>query len=116
MDKKLNVLQRATDNSGWAKSSQFSSSDVKEIKVFTARNDKSLSAIPSPLARMHLFEAAFDLLDKDELNNTNYSGDTYKKIISDCFDVFELIYNWNNHIKESRPLSIIKWNKENISW
>jgi len=113
MDKKLNVLQRTTDKTGWDKSNQFSTSDVKDIKVFTARNDKSLNAIPSPLARIHLFEAAFDLLDKDELNNTNFSGDTYKKIISDCFDVFELIYNWNNHIREGKPLTMIKWNREN---
>lgn len=111
MDKKLSVLQRSTDKTGWDKSNQFSSTDVKEIKVFTARNDKSLNAIPSPLARIHLFEAAFALLDKDELNRTNFSGDTYKKIISDCFDVFELIYNWNNHIK-NKSLSIIKWNSD----
>src|SRR5436190_53949 len=113
MDKKLSVLQRTTDKTGWDKSNQFSTSDVKDIKVFTARNDKSLNAIPSPLARIHLFEAAFDLLDKDELNNTNFSGDTYRKIISDCFDVFELIYNWNNHIREGKPLTMIKWNREN---
>ncbi|MCX6244674.1 MAG: hypothetical protein NTU98_08215 [Bacteroidetes bacterium] len=112
MDKKLNVLQRSTDKSGWDTSSQLSSTDIKGIKVFTARNDKSLNAIPSPFARIHLFEAAFDLLDKDELNNTNYSGDTFKKIISDCFDVFELIYNWNNHKKEGIPLSIVSWNRE----
>lgn len=112
MDKKLSVLQRTTDKTGWDKSNQFSTSDVNDIKVFTARNDKSLNAIPSPLARIHLFEAAFDLLDKDELNNTNFSGDTYKKIVSDCFDVFELIYNWNNHIREKKQLTIVKWNRE----
>ena len=112
MDKKLSVLQRESNKTGWDKSNQFSSGDVKNIKVFTARRDKSLNAIPSPLARIHLFEAAFDLLHKDELNKTNYSGDTYRKIVSDCFDVFELVYNWNNHIREGKKLSIVKWNVE----
>src|SRR6476661_5862203 len=99
MGKKLSITQRSYDKTGWHKSSQFSTSDIKDIKTFKARNDKSLNAIPSPFARLHLFEAAFDLLDKDELNGTDDSGDTFKKLVSDCFDVFELLYNWNNHLR-----------------
>ncbi len=112
MAKKLSIIPRAHDRTGWQKSSQFSPSDIQEIRVSKARNDRSLNAIPSPLARMHLFEAAFDLLDKDEINGTDYTGDTFKKLVSDCFDVFELIYNWNNHLKDGKELSIVKWNKE----
>lgn len=112
MGKKLSITQRAYDKTGWHKSSQFSTSDIKDIKTFKARNDKSLNAIPSPFARLHLFEAAFDLLDKDELNGTDDSGDTFKKIVSDCFDVFELLYNWNNHIRQGHRLSITRWNRQ----
>jgi hypothetical protein len=111
MGKKLSITQRSYDKTGWHKSSQFSTSDIKDIKISKAGNDKSLNAIPSPFARIHVFEAAFDLLDKDELNNTDYSGDTFKKLVSDCFDVFELLYNWNNHIRDDKKLSIVKWNR-----
>ncbi|RNI33610.1 hypothetical protein EFY79_18495 [Hanamia caeni] len=111
MGKKLSITQRSYDKTGWHKSSQFSTSDIKDIKISKAGNDKSLNAIPSPFARIHVFEAAFDLLDKDELNGTDYSGDTFKKLVSDCFDVFELLYNWNNHIRDEKKLSIIKWNR-----
>lgn len=113
MDKKLSIVQRSTDKTGWNKSNQFSTTDIKNIKSDTsATTDKSLNAIPSPLARIHLFEAAFDLVGKDESNNTCHSGDTYNKIVSDCFDVFELIYNWNNHLNDNKKLEIIKWEKE----
>lgn len=112
MDKKLSVVQRTTDKTGWDKSNQFNSTDIKQIKIYAARNDRPLNAIPSPLARIHLFEAAFEMLDKDELEQTNYSGDAYKKIVSDCFDVFELIYNWNNHLKDKKDLAIIRWHQE----
>ena len=112
MDKKLSVVQRTTDKAGWDKSNQFNSTDIKQIKIYAAKNDRSLNAIPSPLARIHLFEAAFEMLDKDELEQTNYSGDAYKKIVSDCFDVFELIYNWNNHLKERKDLGMIRWQQE----
>lgn len=112
MDKKLSIIQRATDKTCWDKTENFSSSDIGKIKITNVKHDKSLNAIPSPLARMHLFEAAFDLLDRDELNQTNNAGDAFKKLVSDCFDVFELIYNWNNHLKNGKDLKIVKWSTE----
>jgi len=109
---KLNVTQRNHDTTGWHRSNQFENDDINNIKVLNAKNDKSLNAIPSPLARMHLFEAAFTLVHQDELHGTNYSGDAYKKLVSDCLDVFELIFNWNTHIRENKDLKITSWNRE----
>jgi hypothetical protein len=109
---KLSVSQRNHDKTGWHSSTQFQYDDINNIRVLNARNDKSLNAIPSPLARIHLFESAFSLVYQDELNGTNVSGDAYKKLVSDCFDVFELLFNWNNHIREGKDLKIIKWEKE----
>lgn len=109
---KLSVSQRNHDITGWHASTQFQYDDINNIRVLNARNDKSLNAIPSPLARIHLFEAAFSLVYQDELHGTNVSGDAYKKLVSDCFDVFELLFNWNNHIREGKNLKISLWNKE----
>jgi hypothetical protein len=109
---KLSVSQRNHDKTGWHSSNQFQHDDINNIRVLNARNDKSLNAIPSPLARIHLFESAFSLVYQDELNGTNVSGDAYKKLVSDCFDVFELLFNWNNHIREGKDLKIIRWEKE----
>lgn len=109
---KLSVSQRNHDTTGWHNSTQFQLDDINNIRVLNARNDKSLNAIPSPLARIHLFEAAFSLVYQDELHGTNVSGDAYKKLVSDCFDVFELLFNWNNHIREGKDLKIVSWNRE----
>ena len=109
---KLNILQRNHDKTGWHNSEQLSDSDITNIKVLDSRNDKSLNAIPSPFARVHLFDAAFSLVYQDELYETNNSGEAYKKLVSDCFDVFELIFNWNSHVNEGKKLEIITWNKE----
>lgn len=109
---KLGVLQGTHDKTSWHNANQFKTDDIKNIKVLNTRNDKSLNAIPSPLARLHLFDAAFSLVYQDELQGTNYAGDAYRKLISDCFDVFELIYNWNNHIRESKDLRIVSWNRD----
>lgn len=110
--KKLSVLKREEKQSGWHSTTAFEITQIKEIKIFDSRSDKSLNAIPSPLARLHLFDAAFSLVHQDESQKTNYSGDAYKKLVSDCFDVFELIYNWNYHKQEGKPLSFVTWKKD----
>jgi hypothetical protein len=110
--KKLSVLKREEKESGWHPTPAFDITKIKEIKIFDSRSDKSLNAIPSPLARLHLFDAAFSLVHEDESQKTNYSGYAYKKLVSDCFDVFELIYNWNYHKQEGKPLTILSWSKE----
>ena len=110
--KKLSVLKREEKQSGWHPTPAFEITQIKEIKIFDSRSDKSLNAIPSPLARLHLFDAAFSLVHQDESQKTNYSGYAYKKIVSDCFDVFELIYNWNYHKQEGKPLSFVTWKKD----
>lgn len=110
--KKLSVLKREEKGTGWSGYSDFTLSQIKEIKIFDSRSDKSLNAIPSPLARLHLFDAAFSLVFQDESFKTNYSGSAYKKLVSDCFDVFELIYNWNHHKSEGKKLEVITWKKE----
>lgn len=110
--KKLSVLKREEKASGWSGYSDFTLSQIKEIKIFDSRSDKSLNAIPSPLARLHLFDAAFSLVFQDESFNTNYSGFAYKKLVSDCLDVFELLYNWNHHKSEGKKLEFVVWKKE----
>lgn len=109
---KLSALQRNHSKTGWHNSEQFNDSDIANIKVLDSRSDKSLNAIPSPLARIHLFDTAISLVYQDELYGTKNSGETYKKLVSDCFDVFELIFNWNSHIKEKKNIEIITWNRE----
>jgi hypothetical protein len=109
---KLSILQRTKDQTGWHKSKKFEDAEIAKIKTLDSRSDKSLNAYPTPLARIHLFDDAFNLVLSDERNGTKYSGEAYKKIVSDCLDVFELVYNWNSHIKEGKELEIITWNKE----
>lgn len=109
---KLSALQRNHNKTGWHNSDQFNDSDIANIKVLDSRSDKSLNAIPSPLARIHLFDTAVSLVYQDELYGTNNSGETYKKLVSDCFDVFEIVFNWNSHKKEGKNIELITWDRE----
>ena len=68
--KKLSVLKREEKATGWSSYKDFTLSQIKEIKIFDSRSDKSLNAIPSPLARLHLFDAAFSLVYQDDILKT----------------------------------------------
>lgn len=112
MGRKLSILDRTHSETGWHKSKQFDASEISQIKLSNAGNDKSLNAIPSPFARIYLTHAALELVDKDETNNTNIAGEAYQRLVSDMLDVFELLYNWNNHLKAGMNLEMKTWKKE----
>lgn len=109
---KLSILPRSKDQTGWHNSNKFADSEIAKIKTLDSRSDKSLNAYPTPFARIHLIDDAFNLVLQDERQGTNNSGRAYKKLVSDCLDLFELIYNWNYHLKEGKDLKIINWVKE----
>jgi hypothetical protein len=64
------------------------------------------TSIPSPFARFDLVRTAFSKLSQ----NTDLSGDPNdERLVSDCFDVGEVFFNYDK-IKDK--LQITKWDKE----
>ncbi|SFM82391.1 hypothetical protein SAMN05428949_0923 [Chitinophaga sp. YR627] len=64
-----------------------------EVENITASkgSSKAGTAIPSPLARMELFDTAFNILASD---NISLEGNTiYHQLVSDCLDVLQLIFS-----------------------
>lgn len=112
MGYKLSIVQRQYNMTGWHQSKQFDVPSIQKIKVDGAGKGRSLNAIPSPFARMHLFETAFEMVFQDLINNTKLAGEVYNRMVSDCLDVFELIYHWDSHINDGKNLEIVTWNRE----
>jgi len=73
-----------------------------------------LSAIPSPFARLHLFDAAFQFVCKRVNNKAEHSGSSvFHQAVSECLDVLELLFGWSSH---SNSLRLIKWSaKQNLT-
>lgn len=112
MGYKLSIVQRQYNMTGWHQSKQFDVPGIQKVKVDGAGKGKSLNAVPSPFARMHLFETAFEMVYQDLINNTNLAGEAYNKLVSECLDVFELIFNWESHIKDGKNLEISTWSRQ----
>ncbi|HEY5408526.1 MAG TPA: hypothetical protein VIJ92_15640 [Ginsengibacter sp.] len=88
--------------------------DVEDI-VVTKGSSKAGTSIPSPLARMELFDTAFHIAASDQKNNLK--GNTiYHQLVSDCLDILQLIYNIKNEdIGLNKKLWFKEWKvKENI--
>ena len=112
MAHKLNIISRSNNQTGWHQATQFSTPQIQEIPIDGSGKGTALNGIPSPFARMHLFQTAFEMVYQDLVKPSNIAGDVYLKLISDCFDVFELIYNWETHIDDGKKLDIVTWERE----
>jgi len=90
---------------GWDRSSKMSSEKIKTIKdVLKKGASKIATSVPSPFARMHLFDTAFRMVAEDP------EGDSvYHQLVSDCIDMFQLLFNTGN----SDPhLKFRVWNRQ----
>lgn len=102
--------KRNTPENYWFKSFQYNSNIIEDIVDPSGGNiDKLLAAVPSPFARMHLFDSAFSLA----LKNIDSASETvFDKMVSECFDLFELLFNYQLHKKSGEKLSISCWDFE----
>jgi hypothetical protein len=66
------------------------------------------NSIPSPFARMYLFDTAFEVVNKSR-NYSPKESNIYHRLISQCFDVLELLYMYNTYIQAGKPLSIVRY-------
>ncbi len=67
---------------------------VNENIVITKGTSKAGTSIPSPLARLELFDTAFKIVASDK---SNLKGNSiYHQLVSDCLDVLQLLFNIKN--------------------
>ncbi len=77
---------------GWDRSSKLNSEKIKTIRdVLKKGASKVATSVPSPFARMHLFDTAFKMVAEEP------DGDSvYHQLVSDCIDMFQLLFNAGN--------------------
>lgn len=100
----------STDLEGWKQSIQIDSSLIQHISDPSGGRARKVStSIPSPLARMHLFRTAFEFVVNDPAANL-HDNTVYHKMVSQCLDVLELIYNFDKFRQAEKKLLIRRWN------
>lgn len=92
---------------GWERSSHIAGNLINTIPdtlIGTAVLHKMGTSIPSPFARMFLFDAAFKMIQNDHNGNTSYH-----LLVSECLDLLEFLYLRSN----DSALVVKKWDKQN---
>lgn len=101
-------LHNSNDTSikGWGKSNHISGNLIATIPdtlLGQAALRKMGTSIPSPFARMYLFDTAFTMIQNQDQNGIS----PYHLLVSECLDLLEFLYLRAN---DSR-LEIKKWDK-----
>jgi hypothetical protein len=95
----------------WDKSIQIGSSEILQIRDTVAKRSgaKAATSVPSPFARMHLFETAFEICGTPTKDNPRpQEGDTmYHRLVSDCLDMFQFLFSATN----TGDISFGTWSK-----
>jgi hypothetical protein len=104
IEKEKNVLltlspNRAIAEIGWHRrqSGAYNDEYIDQIVDPSESVKKLLTAIPSPFARIHLVDSAFHFVNaRDKQQTPKHEGNNvFHKLVSDCLDVLELLFNGN---------------------
>ena len=114
----LNICQRGLKGTDWTTElGVITKENLNKVKDQRTDKTSSQNALPTPFARFFLMEDAFRLVTNERKDKTD-AGLSYKRMVSDCLDVFELLYNWQyniNHWKnESYSLLFRIWDDESL--
>lgn len=108
--KALNIFD-ATGNAatGWNHTNKLTDVAISNLKDKAARSTHALNAVPSPFARMHIFETAFKLVTRDAREKQDNASRVYMEIVSDCLDAIELVFNAAYHESQGDTLEFVNW-------
>lgn len=92
MGKKLGIINVSADvnNKSWTASLQNANPFNENVVGEKCINTK-VTSIPSPYARMHLFEVAFQQLSRNFDHPENVSEEL-RKCVAHCLDVYEILF------------------------
>lgn len=107
--KPLNIFDAGNPNTGWRSVDKLNDRAIGDFRDKSAKTSNALNAVPSPFARMHIFETAFKLVVKDAKEGQNNASEVYKGLISNCLDILELVFNLNFHKSQGDKISIVNW-------
>ncbi len=106
MSKVFRIHNTGSSSADWFTSVEIGASIIDEIHAEDKKGTKQPTSIPSPFARLDLVRTAFEkVARKGDLDG---DGDQHK-LISDAFDIGQILFNYSKHNDE---LDLIKWEKE----
>lgn len=115
-NKVLRLFPGPNTSADWhVRANGYSKDEVAAIKDPSAGSRKEITSIPSPFARVHLFENAFEwVANRARLGGlqTLTEKNAYHQLVSDALDVAEVFFNSEGFNKTQTRLRFVVWNKK----
>lgn len=111
----LNIIDRGIQGTVWTpQDTGIQASRLDDVKEQRTDNSGALNSLPTPFARFFVVQEAFRRLTEEKRNPSVHAGLAYTRLVSDCLDVFEILFNkkyhenqWGDNVK----VVVKEWNK-----
>ena len=111
----LCIIDRGIQGTEWtAQNTGIQASQLDKIKETRTDNSGALNSLPTPFARFFVVKEAFRRITEEKRHKDYYAGLAYTRLVSDCLDVFELLFNKKYHENqwgEKERIVIKEWDK-----
>lgn len=115
-----NIETTQTSQSGWFNTggnpyndSELTNIRLEDVKV-TQYEQTKVTSIPSPFARMHLVDIAFKVCSERGPQTIGLVSQEYKRMVSECLDLFEIFFRYDELDIASRGITCKKQNLASI--
>lgn len=109
----LNIIQRGLAGSSWtAEKGVIDAASLHKIGEQRTDNSGALNALPTPFARFFIMNEAFRRLYEQRIDANKSAGFAYERLVSDCLDIYELLFNWEYHRMHNEKIVIKEWVRE----
>lgn len=111
----LRLHKGSKSHEDWKDTGEIGINDINTIQdPEGATAEKEITSIPSPFARIHLFEQAFEFVSDqahDDISQLD-KNTVYHKLVSDSLDVGEVFFNYDQFNKAYKGMNVVRWNKQ----
>lgn len=109
----LNIIQRGLAGSSWtAEKGVIDAASLHKIGEQRTDNSGALNALPTPFARFFVVNEAFRRLYEQKIDANKSAGLAYEWLVSDCLDIYELLFNQEYHRARDEKIVIKEWVRE----
>lgn len=115
----LNIIERGIEGQDWSQErGKISAKELSQVVEQSTSSTSALNALPTPFARFYVVKEAFRRVKEEYVSKRTTepqnAGYAYRQLVSDCLDVYELLFNLkyhHNHWK-GKEILVREWDKE----
>lgn len=119
----LNIIDRGIQGTDWTpQNTGIQPAQLDKVKEQKTDNSGALNSLPTPFARFFVVQEAFRRVAEDKRSkilkkgaDATNAGLAYSRLVSDCLDVFEILFNKKFHENQwgdAQKVIIKEWNRK----